>query len=753
METEQIETPTETPTVATTISEQYHMMMDVQQTTTTTTTSSSSSSSIPLNPPNSHLPPQPIVYNKKQTSCGQCPPCLTPNCGTCVHCLDMPKFGGQGKSRQRCKLRKCQNKVIKTKSTQPPPPPSSSLTSMINLQSSYPPLYDPTVSGGPSSNLGREYKCGLCGLPKKGHTCLFDSTQPKPLKPLKPLKPAKAEFNKQYTTMPAFINELVPPEKGEVQTVTLRLYRDPYENTFGFNPRICEYTHENTVKKGVLIEESYMDFQFATFWKQGRGESTRQFRLWAGDVVVGINGNDIEEVVGEDLKGFEGFFRSEYVDLTVFRGCESTIKRRYDVNPIYGIPYYDCDSSDEELSEGGVEITRIEDAREWLKNRKEVWRERRGGGYEEGGEVGERFWEEEDKSSFEEWYSCAKEDWENNYSWNRKTRKALIARYDKGGVTLGREGFDQWLAIRKIGWQVDRIKRKKKRKLEEPAVGTTTASLLHEMTALTHVSNPILKDIVNFSTELQRTSTITNHVYSLDWIFDVNRNSNDDVVFYFMTFLTQFDLLKLCMLSRSTRSQIEERENIWKMKCKSHRRWNLPSRPRKGWFDLYFTKFKTSTLLTRRNSDALLIRFAALLDRGDALSQIQKLVKQSEADWDFDINYTSGSVLDRNGLLNYAVIKKRKNCVKWLVDSKNAWIETADAGGFTPLLNAVYNNDLYFVRYFLSRGSNRNAIGITHSSQGFKAGFEGLKAEQWARKKGFEEVANEIKYGVSKFVR
>ena len=86
--------------------------------------------------------------------------------------------------------------------------------------------------------------------------------------------------------------------------------------------------------------------------------------------------------------------------MTVFRGCESTIKRRYDVNPIYGIPYYDCDSSDEELSEGGVEITRIEDAREWLKNRKEVWRERRGGGYEEGGEVGERFWEEEVRREF-----------------------------------------------------------------------------------------------------------------------------------------------------------------------------------------------------------------------------------------------------------------------------------------------------------------------------------------------------------------
>ena len=52
-----------------------------------------------------------------------------------------------------------------------------------------------------------------------------------------------------------------------------------------------------------------MDFQFATFWKLGKGESTRRFRLWEGDVVVGVDGRGVEEVVGEDLKGFEGFFR------------------------------------------------------------------------------------------------------------------------------------------------------------------------------------------------------------------------------------------------------------------------------------------------------------------------------------------------------------------------------------------------------------------------------------------------------------
>ncbi|GMH73943.1 hypothetical protein TrLO_g7293 [Triparma laevis f. longispina] len=643
----------------------------------------------------------------------------------------------------------CNNKIVKPKNINLPSIPYNAPT--VNTS-----MYPPTSTEN-NQNL-REYRCTRCGQPKKGHVCTADPDAPETWTQWKPTPVPKQQV---YTVnyIQAVIQELEPPPPGELEIWTSRLYKDEEEGSWGGEFRVCHYEKEGVRKVGVRVEESWMEFQFASLWKNGGSEGKRNFRLWKGDVIVGIGGKGVETFFGmEDrtLENMEEEWKGNFVDLTVMRGTKSVTPKHFVVNPIYGIPFYDCDSSDEEVEDKseGVVITAIEDAREWLKNRKDKWRGWRGIGanYQHGDVVGSRFWEEEEKGSFEEWYEVVKEDWENNYSWNRKTRKALIAKYDKGGVTLSKDGLEQWLAVRKIGWQVERIKRKKKRKLEEPTVGTSTASLLHEMTSLTHVSNPILKDIVNFSTELNR-GPITKHVYSLDWIFDVARNGNDDVVYYFMSYLSQFELMKLCMLSRSTREQIEERENIWKMKCKSHRRWNLPSRPRKGWFDLYFTKYKTSTLLTRRNSDALLLRFSQLLDKGDALSQVQKLVKQSEADWDFGINYTSGSVLDRNGLLNYAVIKQRKNVVKWLVDGKNAWIETSDAGGFTPLLNAVYNNDLYFVRYFLSRGSNRNAIGITHSSQGFKANFEGLKAEGWARKKGFEEVANEIKYGVSKFVR
>ena len=186
------------------------------------------------------------------------------------------------------------------------------------------------------------------------------------------------------------------------------------------------------------------------------------------------------------------------------------------------------------------------------------------------------------------------------------------------------------------------------------------------------------------------------------------------------------------------------------LQCSAHPRWNLPKRPRKRWFDLYNHNFMVMTLETRKKSDDLLIKVAQQLTMGDKETQVYKLIERGEQEWDFDVNYTSGSVLDRNGALNYAVIKRRKNVVKYLVDVKGATIETADVGGFTPLLNAVYNDDLQMVRFFLSRGANKNAVGTTHSSQGFKQGFEGRNAEGWARSLGYAAVADEIKHGISK---
>jgi len=48
----------------------------------------------------------------KMRSCGSCNSCLAPDCGYCTYCLDMRKFGGKGTLRQRCRERRCQNKIV-----------------------------------------------------------------------------------------------------------------------------------------------------------------------------------------------------------------------------------------------------------------------------------------------------------------------------------------------------------------------------------------------------------------------------------------------------------------------------------------------------------------------------------------------------------------------------------------------------------------------------------------------------------------
>ena len=48
----------------------------------------------------------------KVRSCGNCPACLAADCGDCKYCFDMRKFGGKGTLRQRCKMRRCTNKIV-----------------------------------------------------------------------------------------------------------------------------------------------------------------------------------------------------------------------------------------------------------------------------------------------------------------------------------------------------------------------------------------------------------------------------------------------------------------------------------------------------------------------------------------------------------------------------------------------------------------------------------------------------------------
>ena len=57
-----------------------------------------------------------LAKTQRTLGCGTCTGCTTTtDCGKCKMCLDKPKFGGPGKQKQRCILRKCQNY-----STKPP---------------------------------------------------------------------------------------------------------------------------------------------------------------------------------------------------------------------------------------------------------------------------------------------------------------------------------------------------------------------------------------------------------------------------------------------------------------------------------------------------------------------------------------------------------------------------------------------------------------------------------------------------------
>ena len=48
---------------------------------------------------------------KRIEACGFCEGCQKEECGICGFCQDMPKFGGYGKLKKKCKLRTCSNQI------------------------------------------------------------------------------------------------------------------------------------------------------------------------------------------------------------------------------------------------------------------------------------------------------------------------------------------------------------------------------------------------------------------------------------------------------------------------------------------------------------------------------------------------------------------------------------------------------------------------------------------------------------------
>ncbi|XP_044068067.1 uncharacterized protein LOC122883434 isoform X2 [Siniperca chuatsi] len=73
------------------------------------------------NPPTYTPTPSPRL--KRRTACKQCAACLREDCGKCIYCRDMRKFGGPGTKRQKCRFRVCL--VVMTRKTFRPQPPEA----------------------------------------------------------------------------------------------------------------------------------------------------------------------------------------------------------------------------------------------------------------------------------------------------------------------------------------------------------------------------------------------------------------------------------------------------------------------------------------------------------------------------------------------------------------------------------------------------------------------------------------------------
>jgi hypothetical protein len=468
-------------------------------------------------------------------------------------------------------------------------------------------------------------------------------------------------------------------------------------------------------------------------------------------------------------------------------------------NPMFkdkdGNPILYCDNDDFEPDDGkrihmflNDEIER--DFNGWLKKRKATWREKwklsvrtsasiveDDDDEERGTVVGHNFWLSSGYESFDQWLVASKTKWRRSYSWHVNRRNQLEEECEKTvhlpyspllENTVAMEQFRDWLIVRKQQWRISRRKRQRRQHHAVVDVPTSLhgtspngsvvvdrASSNATTSEATSKVNTNSKDTMYIDEMLEKQEEyITNAAekekqqpMDVSWIFDSQLGAPDDVVLVIMKYLQPFEQGNLLCLSYTSNILFKQRETMWKSLCPKH--WVLPRRPRKSWCVLYITKIRAEEEAARKRSDDLLVKANAIIEKGDLLNKLEKLVNNGEKDFRFDVNYTSGVVLERNSLLNMAIIDKRTKIAKWLMEQKNADIETWDRGQFTPLLNAAWNGDKHMVRYLLARGADRTKTGLNHSSKGLApAGFMGLRAEEWARQRGHDDVAELIRIGI-----
>lgn len=355
----------------------------------------------------------------------------------------------------------------------------------------------------------------------------------------------------------------------------------------------------------------------------------------------------------------------------------------------------------------------------WLVARKESWRKRwkvyqledvvEDAEDDSPTDVQKDFWSPQGFASFNDWCGSRTAVWKRGYSWNKRKRKRIAETAEEvvhfPSQSDGDEAFGDWLRVRKNQWRI--LRRKRQRRLEQrlkeadeisvnqvEEIGDPSEarerSLAHPAACIPTTGEMLLID--SMLEEQERRRQEHRKTFDLSFVFDGKLGAPDDVIAHCMRYLHPSEHGKLLCVSAKTSAAMKQRDEMWRQLCPAH--WILPRRPRKKWHDLYITKMRQEEGASRKRSDDLLSRIAAVLFKGDHLLKIEKLVAEGERKFSFDVNYMSGVVCERNSMLNLAVINGRYKVARWLVETKGAALESHDRGGFTPLLNAAWDGNM-----------------------------------------------------------
>lgn len=468
------------------------------------------------------------------------------------------------------------------------------------------------------------------------------------------------------------------------------------------------------------------------------------------------------------------------------------------------IPYEDnfIDYTYEDGTRAALFMPRIDNFQDWISKRKETWRNR----YtvhqieankvddaenlcdpeRESSTVAREFWTTQGFGSFEVWLETRLVRWKRSYSWNKQKRQRIQQQNEAvihlpSGPTNGQ--FQLWLRVRRNQWRIQTRKRqrllfitfkdgkmaretsdessvspassiaagsdsssRKPAGTKAPPLASSPGKTLHVRSSEQEREMAYIDEILE-AEELKKQKKTTHKPFNILKFFDSSQGMPDDAVAHFLGFLDPKEHGKVLAMDTSTSKALRERQNVWKQLCPS--RWQLPRRPRKPWHELYLTNLRKEHAQHQKRWDDLLIKVTAVLERSDSIQKVEKMVQSGEKEFGFDVNYISSIVMERNSILNLAVILRRHKVVRWLVETKGADIETCDRGHFTPLANAAWAGDKSMVRYFLGKGSNRTMKSTQHSSQPIAPpDFEGLTPDAWAAKRGHEEIANLIRLGL-----